>query len=280
MKKRIFGATAASVMLAGTALAFAAAPAGAAVTTVGTCSGTRGLATAKSSFIWPGDGKNAGITDKNHDETVTTKGIHAQGGTVGTVGGSCSFGVVAGDKGLTTLPATLSLGITKWGAKTVSPVSDCAQDTDTTEWPLTGKVSYTFADLTKTDAYVTANNPTGTPADVVNLTGIVAKGRAVGASINTQVSYTPVLKDKTVTTDFVGTPGVTLVTEILVPSGIPANKAVVQGYAVDPGALGCQVTSEPVTEATNLRTLVLGGASPSPLLASPLSGTTFTIGAA
>ncbi len=263
-------------MVAGAFAMAAPSDSDAAVTTVGTCSGTRGLGSAKSTFIWPGDGKPAGITDKDPDASVSTKGTHAIGGAVGTIGGSCTFlQAVAFDKGLTKTPADTK-SLLKWGAKTVSPTLDCVSDTDADEWPLSGKLSYSYDDALKTDAFVTTANPTGTPADVVNLVGIVTKGVGVGAQITSQVSYTPAIKDKLVVTDWDGTE---LVTEILL-GGTPAERAVIQGYGVDPGALGCQAVAEPVTEATNIRYVVLGSTTPSPILGSTVGGTTMTIGAA
>jgi hypothetical protein len=261
-------------MVAG-AFAVAAPDSDAAVTVVGTCSGTRGLASAKSTFIWPGDGKAAGITDKDHDASVSTKGIHALNAAVGTIGGSCNFTQPVAN-GATTKAAAGTRTITKWSSKTTSPTLDCVSDTDADEWPLSGKLSYTFNDLSKLDAYVTTANPTGSPTDAVTLTGVVTKGVAVGAQVDNQVSYTPVLKDKTIVTDWDGTE---MVTEVLL-GGTAAARAVVQGYAVDPGALGCQAVAEPVAEATNLRYIVLMSDGPSPLLQSPISGTTFSIGAA
>ena len=47
--------------------------------TVGTCTGMRENAFIKSTFILPGDGKPAGITDKNHQAAMSVKGIHAVG---------------------------------------------------------------------------------------------------------------------------------------------------------------------------------------------------------
>src|SRR5262245_16199429 len=118
MRKRVLGAATASLMLVGV-LGFASGPSGAAVTTVGTCSGQRGIATAKSTFIWPGDGKPAGVTDENnHDASISTKGIGQLGNSVGNpVGGVCTFTqAVAFDKGITTTPADTKQ-IDKWTSK-------------------------------------------------------------------------------------------------------------------------------------------------------------------
>ncbi len=242
------------------------------VTTVGACSGTRAIATAKSSFIWPADLKNAGITDKNHDATVSAKGTHAVGGTPGTVGGSCGFiQTIAADKGLSTLPAGTRT-IIKWGSKTVSPVIDCVADTGPTatgEWPLSGKLSYSYSDLTKTDAYVTTANPTGTASDVVVLKGIITKGVGIGAQIESAVGYTPIIKDKLQTLDWDGVGG----------SALGSGDAI-QGYATDIGnAAGCLATSEPVSETVNLRGIMLTTEPGTPLLGSTVPASSIFIGA-
>ena len=264
-------------IVAGAAAVAAPSSSDAAVTTVGSCTNTRQTASVKSSFLWPADGKAAGITDKSHDATVSTKGVHAVGGVPLTIGGSCTFTQpVAGGLLNTTLPAG-TFSLTKVGAKTTSPNTDCVSDVDPNEWPLSGKLSFAYSDLTKTDAYVVTANPTGSPADLVSLVGIVTKGRAVGAQLTSQVGYTPVLKDTSIVTDWDGTE---MISEILGINTSAADRAVIQGYAIDPAALGCQAVVEPTPNAlTNLRTLVLNGGGVSPILGSPISGTTFTIGA-
>lgn len=303
MKKRIFGAAAASVMLAGSALAFVAAPAGAAVTTVGTCTGQRGLATAKSTFIWPGDGKNAGVTDgNNHDATISTKALGELGNSIANpVGGTCNFTqAVAFDKGLTTTPADLKQ-IDKWTSKTVTPEIDCVSEStpDPTEWPASGKTSYTYDDGLKTDVYITFANPTGAPTDTITLEGIVIKGVAVGSNYHGGISYTPAIKNKLGTIDYQGydsdDTGEAIAFALNVPYDYPpagptndavptANDiALYPGYIIDNplGLAGCQGTAAaaPGAETANLRTIYIQG-GPSPLLNSAVTATSFTIGAA
>ncbi len=245
------------------------------VTTVGTCSGTRGIGSAKSTFLWPGDGKAAGITAQNHDAAVSTKGVHSLNAAPLTIGGSCTTSQTVATGALTTAPAGTKT-ITKWSSKVTSPALDCVSDGNVGEWPLSGKTSYTFSDLSKTDAYVSTANPTGAPGDTTTLAGIVVKGNAVGARISSNVAYTPVLKDKTIVTDWDGTE---MVTEILT-GGTAAARAVIQGYAVDPAALGCQAVVEEATGSlvTNLRYIVVQDGT-SPILSSLTTGTTLTIGA-
>ncbi len=131
--KRAIRVAVAGGMIGG-ALAFVApATSGAAETTIASCSGQRAYAKAKSTFIWPGDGKAAGITDKNHDVSIGYKGIHAVGTTNvkegGTDLGSCGFlQAVAFDKGITKTPADTKV-VSKWSAKLVSPTVDCVAET-------------------------------------------------------------------------------------------------------------------------------------------------------
>ena len=257
MMKRIFGAASASLLLAG-AVAFAA-PASAAPTNVGGCNATRGLAGAKSTFIWPGDGKPAGLTDKNHDVAITTKVIPTAGSL--TNFGTCIF----------TAPFSGVKTVTKWGGKLSSPVADCVSDTDSAEIPQSGKISYAFSDLTKQDTYValTKSNPSGNGADTVGTKGIVTKGVAAGAFTDGELWYAPAVKDKTKTVDYAGTPWIT-----------DPNASAYTGYGFDIGnALGCQAAVEPGVETSNLRILIVGTGSPSEILGSTTGGNNFTIGA-
>ena len=58
-----------------------------------------------------------------------------------------------------------------------------ADTPDLDERPLAGKMSIGFTDLTKTDAYIRVQGFDTVAADKVWLTGIVAKGEGVGATI-------------------------------------------------------------------------------------------------
>ncbi len=304
MKKRVLGATLASLMLGGVVAVFAA-PAGAAVTTVAACSGQRAYAKAKSTFIWPGDGKNAGITDKNHDVSISSKGIHAVGTTNvkdgGTDLGSCGFlQAVAFDKGITKTPADTKV-VNKWSAKTVSPTLDCVSETipDAAEWPANGKLKYAYDDGLKSDAYVTFKTPTGSPTDSVVLAGLVTKGVGVGADINAGITYTPIVKDKDVTVDYQGAGpdylGKSISKDLnttydYAPAGpgpedvVPTSNelAAFQGYRISGtlGLAGCQALVEPGPggETVNLREIYIQ-AGPSPLLGSASVANTWTIGA-
>ncbi len=260
--------------LAAGAVAIAAPEADAVVTTVGSCSGHRAIVTAKSTFLWPGDGKAAGITDKNHDLAQSYKGTHAHNAAPLTIGGSCNFTQAVASGALTTAPSG-TRSLLKWSAKTTTPVTDCVEDPDATEWPGNGKLGFAFTDLTKTDAYVTTVKPTGGAQDIVYHRGIVTKGVGVGAQIAQEISVVPAYKDKTVVTDWDGTE---MVTEFLT-GGTPAARAVIQGYSIDGSAIGCNSIVEPGVETVNGRSFVAFGGGLSPILGTTINGVTFTIGA-
>ncbi len=246
------------------------------VTTVGTCSGHRAIVSNKSTFVWPADGKAAGVTDKNHDAATSFKGAHAHNGAVGTVGGSCTFSQAVANSG-TTFAGSGSRTIAKWGGKSVTPGTDCLfGDGNVGEWPASGKLSFSFTDLTKLDAYVTDATPSTAPQDIRVAAGVVTKGVAVGANVQFEYGVTPVVKDKLVVTDWDGTE---MVTELLT-GGTPAARAVIQGYGIDGSVINCQALTEPVAETVNIRYIVANGSGITPLLQGPIGGTSFTIGAA
>ncbi len=260
--------------LAAGAMSIATPEADAVVTNVGNCSGHRAVVSIKSTFLWPGDGKAAGITDKNHDASFSSKGVHAVGGAPLTIGGTCTFTQTVATGALTTaLSGTRSL--LKWSAKSTTPVTDCIGDPDAAEWPANGKMGFSYTDLTKTDVYVATIAPTGLPLDISAFSGIVTKGVAVGAQVSGQNGAIPAIKDKTVVTDWDGTE---MLTELF-SGGTPAARALIQGYSIDGAALGCGAVVEPGVETANLRTVVQFGGGLSPLTLSPVTGMNFTIGA-
>lgn len=300
--KRTLRVAVAASMVGGALAAFAPDTSGAAVTTVAACSGQRAYAKAKSTFIWT-DGKAAGVTDKNHDVSIGSKGIHAVGTPNvkegGTDLGSCGFlQAVAFDKGLTKTPADTKV-VNKWSAKVVSPALDCVSEStpDAAEWPAAGKLKYAFDDGLKSDAFVAFKTPSGGAADQVVLEGIITKGVGVGADVSAGITYTPVVKDKEVTVDYQGFGpdylGKSISKDLNVnydypPAGAgpedhvpPANElAAFQSYRISGtlGLAGCQATSEPGTETVNLREIYVQ-AGPSPLLGSSSVPNVWTIGA-
>ncbi len=273
---RLARVAAAGALCAGALGGFAADDSDAVVTNVGSCSGHRAIVANKSTFVWPADGKPAGITDKNHDAAQSFKGAHAHNGAVGTVGGSCTFTQSIANSG-TTFAASGTRTISKWGAKLTTPGTDClAGDPTTGEWPSSGKLSFTFSDLTKLDSYVADATPSTAAQDIRVAAGVVTKGVAVGANIRFEYGPTPAVKDKTVVTDWDGTE---MVTELLT-GGTPAARAVIQGYGIDGTVLACQAVTEPVAETVNMRYTIAFGSGTTTLLQGPIAGTDFTIGAA
>jgi hypothetical protein len=278
---RIFGrralrVTVAGVLCAGSFGALSADDSGAVVTSVGSCSGHRGIVSNKSTFVWPGDGKPAGVTDKNHDAATSFKGAHAHNAAVGTVGGTCTFTQAVANSS-TTFAAAGSRTIAKWGGKSVTPGTDCLfGDGNSGEWPASGKLSFSFTDLTKLDAYVTDATPSTAPQDIRVAAGVVTKGVGVGANVRFEYGVTPAVKDKLVITDWDGTE---MVTELLT-GGTPAARAVIQGYGIDGTVINCQAVTEPVADTVNIRYLVANGSGLTPLLQGPIAGTEFTIGTA
>lgn len=296
--KRALRIAVAGSMVGGALAVFVPDTSGAAVTTVASCTGQRGLASAKSPDLAP-DGKGWGVTDKNHPTSISTKGIHAVGETPGGVNqGACGFlQAVSFDKGLTKTPADTKT-IAKWGSKVATPSLDCVSEStpDAAEWPPSGKLSYTYDDALKSDVSVSFKTPSGSPTDSVQLEGLVTKGVGVGASFSTGITYTPVVKDKLVTIDYQGSGpdylGKSISKDLNVaydypPAGagpedqVPTSNelAAYQGYRISGtlGLAGCQATSEPPAETANLRTIYIQ-AGPSPLLGSSSAPNLWTIG--
>jgi hypothetical protein len=284
IKTKLIGGTSALV-LAGSMMAFAGPPAGAAVTTIGTCKNLLALGTAKSTTINPVTSKAYGITDRdNLDGALAAKGVDPTTNK-GTVLGSCSF--VAGqgvpDAGK---PVGLFAGgthtITKWSTKLFSREFDCntTDVTDNTEWSPSGALSLTFADTANVNAVpkpnaITAqvtvdgftdpdNNP-ATPSDVVAFHGIVTKGAALGSDVNGETEFDPTVVDKTQTS----MPG---------PYTGSVNPPYA-GYQYDlANGLACQ---DATANNANILTYMNGSVGDhSQLLLTPLSGITFTKGTA
>jgi hypothetical protein len=274
IKTKLIGG-ASALAIAGGMLAVAGPPAGAVVTTIGTCNNLLALGSAKSSTINPSTGKAYGITDlDNLDGSIGSKGVD-RNVVKGTNIGSCNFpsnvaeGVPDGGKPV----AVWSNGtktLTKWSTKLFSREFDCdvTDTTDTTEWAPSGTLSMTFTQIiasTGKNAAITAavtvdgftdpdNNP-ATPSDVVSFHGLVTKGAALGADVSGETEFDPTIKDKTQTT---GTPYF--------------------GYQFDVGgALGC---STPAKGDANILLFNNGddGAGNSQLLVLPVAGVTFTKG--
>ena len=89
--------------------------------------------------------------------------------------------------------------VAKFGTK-LTGISDCLgaalEPVDLDERPLTGKLSIGFTDASKLDAYIRIQGFDTVAADMVWLTGIVAKGEGVGTTIGGNVWFNPVTKIK------------------------------------------------------------------------------------
>ncbi len=276
IKTRLIGG-ASALAIAGGMLAAAAAPAGAVVTTIGTCNSLKALGSAKSSTINPATLKPYGIADiDNIDGTISSKGVDRTTNK-GTDLGGCFFvtgeGVPDSGKPVGLWgPGLGPLGrhnITKWSTKLFSREFDCdTTDTgDTTEWAPSGALSFTFSDQNNllkgnaitaqvtVDGFTDPDNDPGTPSDVVELHGIVSKGAALGADVTGETEFDPTVKDTSQTT------------------AVPYF-----GYQFDLlGALGCTTATQ---GDANILTFVNGdnGAGASELLGLPVAGITFTKG--
>ena len=142
--------------------------------------------------------------------------------------------------------------VAKFGTKLTSVATDCnstpADTPDTDERPLAGKMSIGFADLTKTDAYIRVQGFDTVAADKVWLTGIVAKGEGVGATVGGNVWFNPVMKAKTATGYYGSTPTDDPKTLAIDESTLTA---VAPGYATSVlftigEAIGCQDGTTPI----------------------------------
>jgi hypothetical protein len=243
------------------------------VTNVGSCTGTKGLGTLKSTSIDPVSLKPYGITEvDNKDVSVSVKGVDPTTNK-GTSFGSCTY---AG--GLSTpdgqKPPNKGYSgnkpIFKWSTKLFSPEADCnVGDTgDLTEWPINGAFAVQYdAGLNKqsiavtVDGFTDPDNDPNTPSDVVDGRGLVTKGVAAGADMTFQVYFEPALKDK-------------LQTGPTPYFGYNFDLAAAVG-CTDPTNSGADPSNTTVN--ANITTVVIGDGT-SLLLGLPAPGLAFTIG--
>jgi hypothetical protein len=216
IKKRLLAGASALAVASGM-IAVAPSSAGAAVTNVGGCSGTRLIGKAKSATTNPATTKPYGISDNdNQDTTISLKGVDPslnKGPDLGT----CLFagGLSTPDSSKPAVPGySGSKGITKLGGKLYSPELDCntADSGDLTEWPANGKFLMKFDDFNTSlknqsmqihlvvDGFADHDADPETPSDIVEGHGIVMKGVAAGADVAFESIFDPVLKDKFQTT--------------------------------------------------------------------------------
>ena len=268
--------------------------------------------------------KTAGLTNQNQDITSSSKGTprNATEAAAGQVG-SCLVEGRIGVAGISNNAGAVKY-ITKAGTKLHSPATSCSSDANgngikgepaafvTQQVPtglsvanggavvtttaavggdfrtdtraLAGKFSYTFSDLTKSDAYIRVQgfdsgaDQVGaldklSTAVVIWLTGIVAKGEFVGATVGGNVWFNPVNKDKSATTYF---DSATPITTSLMGNTI----SYAPGYAGGTGgagftALGC--TDVAINMGAGIQYVAIGAGSTSPLLGAVSDGVHFLL---
>ena len=119
--------------------------------------------------------------------------------------------------------------VAKFGTK-LTGISDCLgaalEPVDLDERPLTGKLSIGFTDASKLDAYIRIQGFDTVAADMVWLTGIVAKGEGVGTTIGGNVWFNPVTKIKGA-----GLYGTAIVDDVKTALDESAFTSVAPGYA-------------------------------------------------
>jgi len=210
LKSRIIGVSAGVVLTVGMAAgtAFAGAPVVATGETAysqGTMASRGGCSTIAIGTILDAT-KTSGLGLTEQALTSSSKGSPRNAGDAAALRvGQCSL-----EKrlGITGTPVNVFgkdivfKDVSKFGTKLTSVATDCnsIEGTDLDERPLAGKMSVGFSDLTKLDAYIRVQGFDTALADVVWLTGIVAKGEAVGATIGGNVWFNPAYKSKTATT--------------------------------------------------------------------------------
>jgi len=193
--------------------------------------------------------KTLGMTSAEHDLTISAKGYPRSAADAAALRvGECAVRTSAGFSGGT--PSGLGDYVYKYiakvGTKLTSGGADCnrTEGADSDERPLAGKMSVGFTDLTKLDAYIRVQGFDTVAKDKLWLTGIVAKGEGVGATIGGNVWFSAAYKAKTATGHYgslVADDAKTSFDE----SGLQLqSKALAPGYATEFGfmavnALGC-----------------------------------------
>jgi len=268
--------------------------------------------------------KSAGLTNQNSDITSSSKGTprNATEAGLGQVG-SCIVEGRIGVAGIGNNAGAVKY-ITKAGTKLHSPATSCSSDANgngikgepaafvTQQVPtglsvanggaivtttvasggdfrtdtraLTGKFSYTFSDLTKSDAYIRVQgfdsgaDQVGaldklSTAVVIWLTGIVAKGEFVGATVGGNVWFNPVNKDKSATTYFDDATPITTSTMGNTISYAPGYAGGTLGAGFT--ALGC--TDVAINMGTGIQYVAIGAGSTSPLLGAVSDGVHFLL---
>ncbi len=207
LKSRIAGSATALALALGmsAAPAFAAAPVvtatGETVYEQGTMS-SRGNCSNIAIGTLLNVAKTSGLGLTEQALTSSSKGVVRNSADVVAVRvGQCAVETSAGFSGGTPtgFGEYVTKDVAKFGTK-LTGISDCVsaaiEPVDLDERPLTGKLSIGFTDLSKLDAYIRIQGFDTVAADMVWLTGIVAKGEGVGTTIGGNVWFNPVTKIK------------------------------------------------------------------------------------
>ena len=144
--------------------------------------------------------KTSGLGLTEQALTSSSKGYPRNSGDVSAARvGQCAVETSAGFAGGTPtgFGEYVNKDVAKFGTK-LTGISDCnsIEGPDLEERPLTGKLSIGFTDASKLDAYIRIQGFDTVAADMVWLTGIVAKGEGVGTTIGGNVWFNPVTKIK------------------------------------------------------------------------------------
>lgn len=261
LKTRVLGA-ASALAIAGSMLALAAPAANATVTSGGSCTGATQLGT-----ITPG------LTNHTAANVVSTKLLKQIDGTKSVLGGTCDGLVARPSDNLGQPPATIH---PKAIASKLSGAASCiiGGPTDPNAYSLTGKITITATELNavakswQVQAYITilGFEGGGSPSDVVDIGGVVAKGADVGATVSGSLWEVPAVK---------------------LAKGDPALPGYNHsGYGVDPNVAvtlaGC-LDPTGNTPAGPITTVLVGGGgatTTSPLLSDNANGIIFSFGEA
>jgi len=188
--------------------------------------------------------------------TSSSKGYARNAGDAAALRvGQCAVRTSAGFSGgtATGFGDYVNKDVAKFGTKLTSTATDCnstpADTPDTDERPLAGKMSVGFSDLSKLDAYIRVQGfdadpdgagPLAAKADMLWLTGIVAKGEGVGTTVGGNVWFNPAYKAKTAT----GYYGSAVADDPKTTTFDETGTAIAIGYATSPlftigEAIGC-----------------------------------------
>lgn len=219
-------------------------------------------------------GVTGGTGGEYSGKTVTKSGTKLSSTATSCNSDSNGNGIPREAAELVTKQVPIGLSVAN-GGTVVTTTAAVGGDFQPATRALTGKFSYTFSDLTKSDAYVRVQGFDRDGATIIWLTGIVSKGEFVGSTIGGNVWFNPVQKDKTATTYFDQAVPITtspLNNTISYAPGY-AGGGVLAGGAADL-ALGC-LTGAPM--GAGIQYVAIGGGSTDPLLGMVSDGVRFLL---